>query len=109
MLRRQTCRKTLLFKIPRELCFDANSACTARARVSARQAVDTIVGLLRAVPIVGINELHPAHQKTYDDGDAAEAARRTVLRQLCRERALLATASARDRDRRGRAGRGGHA
>ena len=32
----------------------------ARARVSARQAVDMIVGLLRAVPIVGINAFHPA-------------------------------------------------
>ena len=27
-----------------------------------------VVRMLRTVPIVGINELHPAHQKTYEDG-----------------------------------------
>ena len=67
MLRRQPFQKPYFSKVLGESCFDANSACTARARVR-RQGIEMIVQLLHAVPIVGINELHPAHLQTYEDG-----------------------------------------
>ena len=89
---RKPCQLLFLFrtyfsKFLGELCFDANLpknftfqnsvvSCAstptlhvphARACVR-RQGIQTIVRLLRTVPIVGINEFHPAHASTYEDG-----------------------------------------
>ena len=52
-----------------ELCFDASSAHFIHARTRVRpQGIKLIIQLLRTVPIVGVNELHPAHHRAFDAG-----------------------------------------
>ena len=86
---RKPCQLSFLFrthlsKIPAELCFDANLSknfilqnsvvsCASTPTLHAPharacvQAIRTVVELMRVVQILGINNLHPAHQKTYDE------------------------------------------
>ena len=56
-----------LLKFLVTLPWESRPVLHARSRVLL-QGINLISRLLEVVPIVGINELHPAHQKTYDDG-----------------------------------------
>ena len=61
--------ETLPVKIPRRVALRRQlRTYRTRARVSARQGINKIVQLLSTVPLVGINELHTAHQKDFDAG-----------------------------------------
>ena len=97
VLRRQLVEKLYFSKFRRELCLDANSA--------SGHAED------RPADAHGANRRHqrvpPSTPQDLRRRGAEGAARRNVLRLPWQKRALLATASARDRDRRGRFQDGG--
>ena len=99
VLRRQLVEKLYFSKFRRELCLDANSA-SGHPEYPPPHAH-------------GANRRHqrvpPSTPQDLRRRGAEGAARRNVLRLPWQKRALLATASARDRDRRGRAVRGGQA
>ena len=100
VLRRQLVEKLYFAKFRRELCFDANSACTARARVCPGHSDDRRADARGADP--RHQRLPPSTPKDLRRRGTEGAARRNVLRQHRQKRAVVATASARQARRAGR-------
>ena len=72
VLRRQPFQKPYFSKNPKRVVL-RRQLCMYRTRARVRrQGIEGIVRLLRTVPIVGVNELAPVHQKTFDDGVRAK-------------------------------------
>ena len=95
------CRKLYFAKFRRELCFDANSACTARARVCPGHSGDRRGD--ESGPDRRLQRLPPKPPKALRRRGTEGGARRNVLRQHRLQRAVLATASvARQARRAGR-------
>ena len=101
VLRRQLVEKLYFAKFRRELCFDANSACTARARVCPGHSDDRRADARGADP--RHQRLPPCPPKVHRRRGTEGGARRNVLRQHRQKRAVVATASvARQARRAGR-------
>ena len=101
VLRRQLVEKLYFAKFRRELCFDANSACTARARVCPGHSGDRRGD--ESGPDRRLQRLPPKPPKALRRRGTEGGARRNVLRQHRLQRAVLATASvARQARRAGR-------
>ena len=79
VLRRQLVEKLYFAKFRRELCFDANSACTARARVCPGHSDDRRADARGADP--RHQRLPPSTPKDLRRTGTEGAARRNVLRQ----------------------------